>query len=74
MSFKFLEHCIRLLVNEEVKKANLSIRRSKTLKAGDFIYYNGTIAYVQDVVGALISIQTQQGKRLEQAKSYRKYM
>lgn len=74
MSFKFLEHCIRLLVNEEVKKANLSLARSKTVQVGDFVLYYGTLAYVSNVTGKFIQIHTDNGDRLEKANLFRKYI
>ena len=44
MSFKLLERHIRVMMNEELKKANISLARSKTLKVGDFVLYYGTLA------------------------------
>ena len=57
-SFKILERHIRVMMNEELKKANISLARSKQLKAGDFVLYYGTLAYVSNVTGEFINIHT----------------
>ena len=62
------------MMKEELKKANISLIRSKTVQVGDFILYYGTLAYVSNVTGKFINIHTSEGSRLEQAKLFRKYI
>ena len=74
MSFKLLERHIRLMMNEELKKANISLARSKTLQPGDFVLYYGSLAYVSNVTGKFINIHTNEGSRRELANLFRKYI
>ncbi len=61
------------MVSEEVKKANISLARSKILKAGDWILYYGDLVKVSDVTGNFILIESNKGRRRESATLFRKY-